>query len=216
MIQKLSKSETIITEHWIKANWEDFINLTNNYNYEKGRFYYDQGWMKIEMSPIGISHAQDNNIIGTIITLYTAIKNIPIKGLTNVSYRQLGIREVQPDLSYYIGNKLPQLPRNNSPINLNEISPPNLVIEIGSTSFLDDLGKKRLLYEQLEIGEYWVINVAESEIIAFTMKHKGSYQTRESNLLKGLSIDLVEEGLKRAKNEDDTAITRWLMKTFQS
>ena len=214
MIQKLSKSETIITDHWIKANWKDFINLTNNSNYEKGRFYYDQGWMKIEMSPIGISHAQDNNIIGTIITLYTAIKNIPIKGLTHVSYRQLGLREVQPDLSYYIGDKLPKLPRNNSPINLNEISPPNLVIEIGSTSFLDDLGKKRLLYEQLEIEEYWVINVAESEIIAFTMKNKGSYQTRESKLLKCLSIDLVEEALKRSKNEDDTAITRWLMKTF--
>ena len=213
-MQKLLNSETIITDAWIKANWENFINLTKDFNYEKGTFYYDQGWMKIEMSPIGISHAQDNNIIATIITFYAATKNIPIKGLTNVSYRKQGIREVQPDLSYYIGENIPKLPRNNSPINLNEILPPNLIIEIGSSSFLDDLGKKRLLYEQLAIEEYWVINVAESEIIAFSIENKGSYQIRESKLLKSLSIELVEEALKRSQNEDDTAITRWLMKTF--
>ena len=48
------------------------------------------------------------------------------------------------------------------------------------------------------------------------MENKGSYQIRESKVLGGLSIDLVEEALKRSQNEDDTAITRWLMKVFQS
>ncbi len=151
MINPSSTLTPILTDTWIKASWEDFINLTQNPDYENGTFYYDQGWMKIEMSPIGIAHARDNSIISTVITLYAAIKNIAIEGLTNVSLRKTGIREVQPDLSYYIGEQRPKLPLNNSPINLDEISPPTLVIEIGSSSFLDDIGKKRLLYEQLSI-----------------------------------------------------------------
>lgn len=215
MINPSSTLTPIITNTWIKANWEDFITLANNPDYEQGKFYYDQGWMKIEMSPIGIAHARDNTIIPTVIVLYAAFKNIAIEGLTNVSLRKTGVRESQPDLSYYIGDNRPTLPRNNSPINLDQISPPSLVIEIGSSSFLDDLGKKRLLYEKLSVKEYWVINVAESEIIAFAIQNQGSYQIRESQVLPGLSISLVEEALKRSKTEDDGTITRWLMTTFQ-
>lgn len=158
MITKSSTTRPILTDTWIKANWEDFIKLANNPDYEKGTFYYDQGWMKIEMSPIGIAHAEDNSIISTVIVLYAALNNIPIKELTNCSYRKAGIREVQTDLSYYIGEKRPQLPRNNFPIDLNTISSPNLVIEIGSSSFLDDIGKRRLLYEQLDIKEFQLSN----------------------------------------------------------
>ncbi len=213
---KQSTLNSILMDTWIKKTWEDYLKLTRHFNYENATFYYDQGWMKIEMSPIGIAHAKDNNIIPTVIILYAAFKNISLEGLTNVSLRKTGIREVQPDISYYIGKNRSNLPRNNSPINLDEISPPTLIIEIGSSSYLDDIGKKRLLYEQLGIKEYWVINVAESQIIAFTMENQGSYQIRESQVLSGLSIDLVEEALKRSQTEDDSSITRWLMSTFQS
>lgn len=40
------------------------------------------------------------------------------------------------------------------------------------------------------------------------MQKKGSYQIRESQVLEGLSIELVQEALKRSQDEDDTAITR--------
>ncbi len=205
----------ILTDTWIKTTWEDYLKLTQDFNYENATFYYDQGWMKIEMSPIGIAHARDHSILSTVIIIYAAINNIPIKELTNCSYRKTGIREVQPDISYYIGENRPNLPRSNSPINLDDVAPPTLIIEIGSSSYLDDIGKKRLLYEQLEIKEYWVVNVAESTVISFTMENKGSYQIRESQVLSGLSIALVEEALNRSKTEDDSTITRWLMSTFQ-
>jgi Uma2 family endonuclease len=205
----------ILTDSWIKATWQDYFKYTQDPNYENATFYYDQGWMKIEMSPIGIAHARDNSIISIVIIIYAVLKNISLKELTNCSYRKTGIREVQPDLSYYIGENRLNLPRNNSPINLDEITPPTLIVEIGSSSYLDDIGKKRLLYEQLGIKEYWVINVAESQIIAFTIENQGSYQIRESQILSGLSIDLVEEALNRSQTEDDSTITRWLMTTFQ-
>ncbi|NJL84132.1 MAG: Uma2 family endonuclease [Chloroflexaceae bacterium] len=214
MNELLSILTPIETETWMKASWQDFIHLNQQPDYEKGRFYYDRGWMKIEMSPIGIAHARDNQIILTVISLYGAIKQISLEGLVNVSLRKTGIKEVQPDLSYYIGDRRPQLPWHNSPINLDETPPPNLIIEIGSSSFFDDIGRKRLLYEQLEIEEYWVINVAESQVIAFSIQNQGSYQIRESQVLSGLAMALVEEALSRSKTEDDSTITRWLMTTF--
>lgn len=207
--------DVILTDTWIKTTWEDYLKLTQDSNYKNATFYYDQGWMKIEMSPIGIAHARDNSILSTVIIIYAALNNIPIKELTNCSYRKTGIREVQPDISYYIGENHPHLPRNNSPINLDDVSSPTLIIEIGSSSYLDDIGKKRLLYEQLGIKEYWVVDVAESKVIAFTMENQGSYQIRESQVLSGLSIALVEEALKRSQTEDDTTITRWLMSTLK-
>ncbi|MGK7958725.1 MAG: Uma2 family endonuclease, partial [Crocosphaera sp.] len=205
--------DVILTNTWIKTTWEDYLKLTQDSNYENATFYYDQGWMKIEISPIGIAQARDNSILSTVIIIYAALNNIPIKELTNCSYRKTGIREVQPDISYYVGENPPHLPRNNSPINLDDVSSPTLIIEIGSSSYLDDIGKKRLLYEQLGIKEYWVVDVAESKVIAFTMENQGSYQIRESQVLSGLSIALVEEALKRSQTEDDTTITRWLMST---
>ena len=144
----------ILTDAWIKATWQDYLKYIQDPNYENATFYYDQGWMKIEMSPIGIAHARDNSIISIVIIIYAVLKNISLKELTNCSYRKTGIREVQPDLSYYIGENRLNLPRNNSPINLDEIAPPTLIVEIGSSSYLDDIGKKRLLYEQLGIKEY--------------------------------------------------------------
>ncbi len=207
--------DVILTDTWIKTTWEDYLKLTQDSNYENATFYYDQGWMKIEMSPIGIAHARDNSILSTVIIIYAALNNIPIKELTNCSYRKTGIREVQPDISYYVGENPPHLPRNNSPINLDDVSSPTLIIEIGSSSYLDDIGKKRLLYEQLAIKEYWVVDVAESTVIAFTMENQGSYQIRESQVLSGLSIALVEEALKRSQIDDDSTITRWLMSTLK-
>ncbi len=208
--------DLILTDTWIKTTWEDYLKFTQYSNYENATFYYNQGWMKIEMSPIGIADARDNSILSTVIIIYATLNNIPIKELTNCSYQKTGIREVQPDISYYIGENRPNLPRNNAPINLDEVASPTLIIEIGSSSYLDDIGKKRLLYEQLGIKEYWVVHVAESEIVAFTMENKGSYQIRESQVLSGLSIALVEEALKHSQTEDDSTITSWLMSTSQS
>ena len=52
---------------------------------------------------------------------------------------------------------------------------PQLVIEIGSTTFRDDIGSKRLLYEQFGVLEYWVVNVAEGEVFAFAMRDGGHW-----------------------------------------
>ncbi|WP_204102870.1 MULTISPECIES: Uma2 family endonuclease [Spirulina sp. CCY15215] len=199
---------------WIEANWENFLTLGDRPEYKKGKFYYYNGWMRIEMAPIGSAHSQDNSLVSTAVILYAALNNIRIKELTNCSLRKTGIRESQPDISFYIGDRFDFPPRNNSPIDLDLVPPPHLVIEIGSSSFLDDVGQKRLMYENLGIQEYWVVNVRESQILAFSVRDRGSSQIRTSQVLPQLEIDLLEEALRRSQVEDDGAIARWLMAQF--
>ncbi len=93
------------TDTWVKASWEEFMELADDKTYVDSRFYYDKGQLRIEMPPIGSSHSQDNNIIANVINLYATVNNIRIKGLVNGSFRKPGLREFQPDLAFYIGSE---------------------------------------------------------------------------------------------------------------
>ncbi len=216
MVQAPPALKTIATNTWVKATWEEFLALTENPQYTEGKFYYDQGYVRIEMAPLGSAHSQDNSIISTAIVIYATLKNIRIKELTNPSFRKIGIRDSQPDIGFYIGDNFQFPPRNNSPINLDELTSPNLIIEVGASSFADDIGRKRLLYEKLGIQEYWVVNVEDNTILAFTVENQGSRLIEESIVLPGLKIALVVEALQRSQTEDDGAITRWLMGAINS
>jgi Uma2 family endonuclease len=212
----MTSSTQIPLDTWIKTTWDRFITLSSQPEYQQGKFYYDNGWMRIEMSPIGSAHSQDNSILSTLIILYATFHNIRIKELTNCSFRKTGEKEIQPDISFYIGDGMSFPPHNNAPINLDQISPPNLVVEIGSSSFLDDVGRKRLLYENLGIQEYWVVNVSERQILAFTVHNQGSTQIRTSQVLPQLEINWIEEALNRSQTEDDGTIARWFITLFNS
>lgn len=209
-----SSPAQIETDTWVKASWDEFMNLANNPGYETGIFYYEQGYLRIEMPPVGSSHSQDNTIVPIVVNLYASAKNIRIKGLTNGSFRKPGIREFQPDLAFYIGADFKFPPRNNSPIDLSEFNAPNLVVEFGATSLNDDLGKKRLIYERAGVQEYWVVDVNNSDVIAFEISQGRSGEIQESVVLPGLAIALVEEALRRSQTQDDGEINRWLMQIF--
>jgi Uma2 family endonuclease len=132
----------------------------------------------------------------------------------NTSFRKAGIGEFQPDLAFYIGSGLRVPPQTDAPIDLEEYDPPTLVVEIGSTSVSDDLGRKRLLYEQSGVEEYWVNDLNVEEVIAFAIANGRSGRVSKSLVLPELAITLVEEAIKRSHLEDDTKINLWLLKTF--
>lgn len=168
------------------------------------------------MSPLGSAHAQDNTIISTVVILYATIKNIPIKGFTNASFRKAGVRESQPDLAFYIGENLRIPPRNNAPIDLDRSDPPTLVVEIAASSLEDDINRKQRLYQRLGIQEYWVIDTSTFRVIAFALSPTTSISISTSQVLPGLEIALVEAALQRSKTEDDGAVSRWLLATFSA
>ncbi len=202
------------TDVWVKSSPEQFLAIADKTSYAKAKLYYYRGYMRVEMSPVGPLHARQNSIISKVISLYATIKNIRIVELVNASFHQPNKSEFQPDLSYYIGTEFELPPRTNTPINLNEFKPPRLVVEIGASSVNDDLGTKRLLYENAGIEEYWVIDVNEDDAIAFSISEGRSGEVKESLVLPGLAISFVESALKRSQTEDDGAINRWLLQTF--
>lgn len=205
---------TLPLDTWVETTWDDFIAFADDPTLANAKFYFEQGWMRVEMSALGSAHGQDNSIVSTLVILYAIAKNIPIKELTNTSFRKRRIRESQPDIAFYIGENLRFPPRNNAPVNLDEIDPPTLVVEIAASSLEDDSERKLKLYQRLGVREYWVIDVSNSKVIANFLSTEQTTPIRVSQVLPGLAIDIVEQALVRSQSEDDVSVSRWLITQF--
>lgn len=71
------------TDTWVTATWEEFQQLIVEPEFQKAKFYYHNGQLRIEIVPLGHDRACDNTIVIFAISLFCGIKNILIKGLTN-------------------------------------------------------------------------------------------------------------------------------------
>jgi len=214
MVNTLPTPQNLITDIWVFATWEEFSVLSESLELEQVRCYYDAPWMRIETMPIGFAHGRDNSLLASVVSLYGTLKNLPFLSITNSSFRAAGERECQPDLAFYLGSALPNIPRSNSPVDVNLYDPPTLAIEVSSTTLSDDLGQKRLLYERLGVAEYWVVNVEAATVIAFGIASGGSRQIQVSVVLPNLPISVIEEALQRSQTEEDGAVNRWLLQQF--
>ncbi len=207
--------EQLQTDTWVKATWEDFAAIVDAPEYEEGRGYFDHGYMRVEMSPLGPGHGRQNAVVMDVASVFAALHNIRLAKLINCSFFKIGERGCQPDAAFYIGDRFQLPPQDNSPIDVNVYGPPTLAIELGASSFKDDLGAKRLLYERLGVAEYWVVDVANRQVIAFAIAAGRSGEIAVSEVLPGLQIALVEEALERSQSEDDSTLMRWLMATLK-
>jgi Uma2 family endonuclease len=211
----LSTRPTLLTDTWVKATWEVFATTVADPQYEQGRGYFDHGYMRVEMAPLGPGHGRHNSVVMDVVALFATFHNIRLAKLINCSFYKAGEQGCQPDVAFYIGPTFLLPPQDNAPIDVNRFGPPTLAIEVGASSFKDDLGAKRLLYERLGVAEYWVVNVAERQAIAFAVEGNRSGEVAVSGVLPGLEVALVEEALRRSETEDDTALMRWLMETLR-
>ncbi len=207
--------EKLTTNTWIKAAWDTYIFTIDSSEHEQHQGYYYNGYMRIEDMPTGADHASDNGLIYLAITLFCVVKGIPIQGLIGCSYRKVEIRECQPDISFYIGDRANLSPTGKSIVNLDEQAIPSLVIEISNTTLEDDLGAKRLLYEEMGVSEYWVVDVQKSQIYAFEIIDRGSKRIDNSLVLPELSIDTITTALTLSKEQDQSQVGKWLMSQFQ-
>ena len=217
MVQSLSKpTKTVLDptiDIWVNATWDDFVAFSERAEFRKAKVFYFNGQMRIETMGVGADHAHDNSILALVVSLFCITIGLPIESFTNVSYRRPGFQEIQPDLSYYVGDG--QVPTGSSIVNLTDYPVPDLAIEIADSSLSEDLGKKRLLYEALGIAEYWVIDVAQAQVVGFQIQAQGSQQIRESIVLPGLSFSILEQALVMSRSQKHTAVGIWLMQQFQ-
>jgi Uma2 family endonuclease len=204
----------IQTDTWVKATWENFAAIMDDPHYEEGRGYFDNGSMRIEMAPLGSGHSRQNSVVSKVVSIFGMVRNLRLVEFTNCSIYKPGERGCQPDTAFYLGADFQLPPQNNSPIDVSVFGPPTLAIEISGSTFKDDLGAKRLLYERLGVAEYWVVNVAEQDVIAFAVADQRSGEVQTSSVLPGLEIALVEEALRRSQTEDDSSLMRWLMENL--
>lgn len=215
---KAESSNAVVSvpaDTWIAMAWDDYLQVIEDPVYKKASGYYFDGRARIEMTPLGNDHASDHLIIGYAIQLYASLKQIELNGKDNCSYRKIGYQEVQPDLSFYLGDNLNAVPHGTKVIGLDEFPPPNLVVEVADSSLSDDKGEKRILYESLNVQEYWIVDVRNTQIIGFAVADGGSRQIRESGLLAGLEFSVLEEALRRTRESSHTQVGAWLLREFQ-
>ncbi len=205
------------TDTWITATWQEYIQIIEDPFYEKAKVYYHNGRLRIEMSPVGNAHASDHAFVIGVVGLFAATKNIMLNGLDNGAYDKTEYLAAQPDASYYIGENADVIPWETFIIDLGIYPPPTLVIEVANASLADDKGEKRLLYEAMNVSEYWIVDTAQKpEVIAFAVADGGSKRINESQVLPGLAISLLEEALQRTRQENQTQVYIWLLNQFQS
>ncbi|MGG6267321.1 Uma2 family endonuclease [Leptolyngbya sp. AN03gr2] len=202
---------------WIPAAWEEFVKIADDPASTKLKGYYYEKRMRFEPMSTGADHSDDHLAISMSVGIYAALKGIRIKGRDGCSYRKTGVTEFQPDLSYYIGDRAKTIPRGTRVVDLNIYPLPDLVVEISDTSLSDDLGEKRLQYEDLGIPEYWNINVRTKQILAFSLAPDGTIRRiRESIALPGLKLEILEQALQLNDQEEQSAMNIWLMTQFQN
>ena len=204
------------TDTWVVATWDEFIQTIEDPAYQKAKGYYYYGRMRIETMSVGPDHAKDNGIIAIAVTLFAALKGIPLNCLDNCSYRKTGVRECQPDVSYYIGERAQMVPTGTAIANLDITPPPDIAIEISDSTLADDKGEKRLLYEDIKVAEYWIVDVQQAEIIAFEIiSSGGSRRITQSQILPGLEMAVLEETLRRSRQMAHSQVVAWLLTQFQ-
>ena len=206
---------TISTDLWIKATWKEYLEAIKNFPENQGKSYYYNGYYRLEMTPIGNDHASDHAILIFAVSLYATLKNLAFNAKDNCSFRRSGYREVQPDISYYFAKKANLIPYGTSIIDLNQYPPPDLVIEISKSTLNDDLGNKRLLYEELGVSEYWSVKVDDPQIFAFEIIDRGSKRIDISKVLPNLKLAVLESALQQARTRDQSQVGRWLITQFQ-
>ena len=206
----------LLTDTWVAVSWDEFIEAADNPAFEHAKGYYYNGKMLIEAMGTGYDHSCDNTMMTFAVSLYCVLNGIPVNGLTGCSFRKARLRECQPDIAYYIGDRAQSIPRGTKIVDLNQYPPPDLAIEVSDSTLSDDLGNKRLLYEEVPVREYWVVDVQAAVVRAFAVGDGGSRRISESLVLPGLAISLLEAALSRSREEDQSQVGAWLMQQFQS
>lgn len=197
---------------WQPATWEDYLAYRDDPTTERVRLFFNQGYLFVDIGSQGINHARFRELFTMLFAFWFSRRPGQIFDslggcLIEKPKKQAGA----PDLVLYIGEGFPRWqegePRR---INLSQWRVPDLVCEVADTTLATDLDEKKQLYADLEIPEYWVVDIRGERMLAFRLQSDGKYQQCEYSLaLEGLPVSLLEKTLKQLSQGTNGSAALW-------
>jgi len=203
--------------NWQPATWEDYLNYRDNSSADRVRLFFDGEKLFVDMGSEGINHAKVSDLFILLFGFWFDLKpDISAESLGRCLLEKATIKAASPDLVLYIGEGVPQWeegqPRR---INLDNWRVPDLVGEISDTTLATDLDEKKQLYADLEIPEYWVVDVVGKRVLAFRLQEDKTYQqVAQSVALEGLPISLLGQTLQRLSQGTNLKAASWFYRAI--
>jgi Uma2 family endonuclease len=197
---------------WQPATWEDYLSYRDNSSADRIRLFFDGKKLFIEMGSEGINHAKVSDLFTLLFGFWFNLRpNLSAESLGRCLLEKPNLQAASPDLILYIGDGVPQWeeeqPRR---INLDNWRVPDLVGEISDTTLATDLDEKKQLYADLEIPEYWVVDVVGKRVLAFRLQQDKTYQqVAQSVALEGLPVSLLGQTLQRLSQGTNISAASW-------
>ena len=155
-------------------SWQTYQSLIKDFDTEPAiRLTYDRGTLEIRM-PLD-PHESYKKLLGRLIEAATEELDIEIRSLgSRTCDREDLARGLEPDQCYYIQHEF--LVRGVEQIDLNQLPPPDLALEIDITSSSIN---RLSIYAALEISEVWRYDGHNLTILSL---QNGEYVSQESSL----------------------------------
>jgi Uma2 family endonuclease len=195
---------------WRSASWAEYLQRVENPHSESERIFFHQDTIWIDMGNEGINHSRFNELFSLLLFVWFSRQdNVKFDLLGGCVLEKPESQGAAPDKVLYVGGESPRWqtgePRR---VNLDIWRSPDLVAEISDTTLPVDLDEKKQLYLALGIPEYWVIDVRGRQVWAFRLIDGKYQECRESGILKGLPIDLLEQTLAQM-DDDNGNVALW-------
>ena len=211
-ISVTSRTTSDSIPRWQPATWEDYLAYCEDPNLDEVRVFFNQGYLFVDMGNEGINHARFSRLFAMLFGFWFADKPEQIaEDLGGCVIEKPKKQGASPDLVLYIDEGVPRWqegePRR---INLNDWRVPDLVGEVADTTLATDLDEKKRLYADLQIPEYWVIDIKGERVLAFRLQDDGKYQQCEYSVaLEGLPISLIEQTLAQMNQGTNVSAALW-------
>jgi Uma2 family endonuclease len=212
ILTAIQKANTLQIPQWQPAAWEDYLRYRDDPTPERMRLFFNGNSLLVDMGSEGINHARVSDLFTLLFgSWFSRFVVQTAESLGRCLLEKPNQRAAAPDLVLYIGEGVPQWqPGEPRRIDLTQWRVPDLVGEISDTTLATDLDEKKKLYADLEIPEYWVIDILGRRVIAFRLQSDGKYQQCVYSVaLNGLPIPLLEQTLERLSEGTNISAASW-------
>ena len=197
---------------WQPATWDDYLVYRDDRTIEKVKLFFNRNYLFIEMGGEGITHASISRLFAMLFAFwFTRFPDKAASDLGGCLLEKPKKQAASPDIVLYIREKTPYW-KEGEPrrIDLTKWRVPDLVGEVADTTLASDLDEKKQLYADLQIPEYWVIDVLGKRVFAFRLQEDGKYaECGESVALEGLQISLLEQTIARLNESTNVSVASW-------